>query len=119
MKNGMDRETGKPLTGLPYLRQRLADVINTPVGSLVGARHFGSRIHEMVDRNVDRRFHMEAYVRLAEAINNPANGLNDLLLSEMTAKRLDNNQVEFGIYGVLISTGNPIEFEGLVYDGSN
>jgi phage baseplate assembly protein W len=116
MKQGTDRVTGKTLTGTPYLRQRLADVINTPLGSVVGARDFGSRIFEMVDHNVDRRFYMNVYVRLAESINNPANGLEDFKLSEMTVESLGNNQLEFKIIGNALIDGKPIEFQGIIYE---
>lgn len=116
MKQGTDRTSGKLLTGTAYLRQRLADVINTPLGSVVGARDFGSRIYELVDHNVDRRFYMNAYVKLADAINNPANGLDDFKLSEMTVESLENNQLEFNISGNALIDGKPIEFEGLIYE---
>ncbi len=116
MKQGTDRTSGKLLTGAAYLRQRLADVINTPLGSVVGARDFGSRIYEMVDHNIDRRFYMNAYVRLAEAINNPANGLDDFKLSEMTVESLGGNNFEFTILGESLIDGKSIEFEGLIYE---
>ncbi|HEH9401861.1 GPW/gp25 family protein [Aeromonas hydrophila] len=117
MKSGMDRDTGKVINGLPYLRQRLADVINTPIGSLVLRRDFGSRIFEMVDRNVNASFHMDCYVRLAEAINNPANGLDDFRLSEMRVRRLAAAHIEISLSGYLLVNGEPITIDGVVIDG--
>ena len=119
MKKGTDRNTGRPLGGVDYLRQRLADVINTPLGSLVGARDFGSRMYQMTDRNIDRRYYMDCYTRLAEAINNPANGLDDFKLSEMTVTPLGNGQIEHTISGDILSNGEPITMPGIILDDRN
>ncbi len=100
--------------GIPYLRQRLYDVINTPLGSLVGRRDFGSRFYELVDRNVDARFHMEAYIRLAEAINNPMNGLDDFKLSEMVVEREGPGHYSITISGTT-NDGQQVEMDAIIY----
>lgn len=109
MKTGMDRATGRESSGLPYLRQRLADVVNTPIGSIVGRREFGSRFFELVDRNVDDSFYMDAYVRLAEAINNPANGLDDFKLRDMRLNQPGEHHVEIAVTGVLLVDGQTLD----------
>ncbi|TOK32764.1 hypothetical protein CGI16_23220 [Vibrio parahaemolyticus] len=114
MKTGTNRETGAEMGGIPYLRQRLYDVINTPLGSLVGRRDFGSRFYELVDRNVDARFHMEAYIRLAEAINNPMNGLDDFNLSEMVVEREGPGHYSITISGTT-TDGQQVEMDGIIY----
>lgn len=117
MKQGTDALTGKTIGGLDYLRQRLTDAFNTPLGSLVGAREYGSRLHEVVDRNIDRSFEMLCYVRVAEAISNPHNGLEDFRLSEMVAKPVGNGQIELDLVGVLTHNGEPVTLEGIIFDG--
>ncbi|MBY7933454.1 hypothetical protein KW447_21070 [Vibrio fluvialis] len=114
MKQGTDALTGKTIGGLDYLRQRLTDAFNTPLGSLVGARQYGSRLHEVVDRNVDLNFEMLCYVRIAEAIANPHNGLEDFQLSEMEARPLGNGQVEIDLIGLLVYNGEPVTLEGII-----
>jgi phage baseplate assembly protein W len=115
MKQGTDRNSGKLISGIPYLWQRLSDVISTPRGSVVGRRDFGSQLFEMVDRNVDSGFYMEAYVRLAEAINSPANGLEDFQLSTMRVERVGDHHVEIYLAGVLLDgdTTASVELEGI------
>lgn len=114
MKTGTNRTTGAEISGVPYLRQRLFDVINTPLGSLVGRRDFGSRFYELVDRNVDQRFHMDAYIRLSEAINNPANGLDDFALSEMIVERLGPAHYAITIIGATNDT-QQLKMDGIIY----
>ncbi len=47
---GMDRITGKPLDGLAHLRQSIADIITTPIGSRVMRREYGSLLPELIDQ---------------------------------------------------------------------
>ncbi|HHY0482726.1 hypothetical protein [Vibrio parahaemolyticus] len=117
MKQGTDALTGKTIGGLDYLRQRFTDAFNTPLGSLVGAREYGSRLHEVVDRNIDQSFEMLCYVRVSEAIANPHNGLDDFRLSEMKITPLGEGQVELDLEGVLTYNGEPVTLEGIVFNG--
>lgn len=124
MKKGTNRATGALIEGVPYLRQRLEDVINTPIGSIVGRRAFGSRMHEIQDRTVNEAFHMDAYIRLAEAINNPANGLDDFRLQDMRLSQPAEGQVEIAVSGVLLINGRPVnvttdDTHGMMWNGWN
>ncbi|TBM39808.1 baseplate assembly protein W [Vibrio cholerae] len=119
MKQGTDALTGKTIGGLDYLRQRLTDAFNTPLGSLVGARDYGSRLHEVVDRNLDQSFEMLCYVRISEAIAKSINGIDDFRLSEMQVRPIGQGQVEVDLYGLLIHNGQPVKLEGIIIDGRN
>ena len=50
---GMDRRTGKPLTGLDHLRQSIEDILATPVGSRRMRPEYGSQIRRFVDLPVN------------------------------------------------------------------
>ncbi|MFA5688559.1 MAG: GPW/gp25 family protein [Kiritimatiellales bacterium] len=47
--NGMDKRTGKRLSGLDHLRQSVEDILRTPVGSLVMMRDYGSELFSLID----------------------------------------------------------------------
>ena len=47
--SGMDRKTGKRLTGLDHVRQSIMDILTTPVGSRVCRREYGSRLIDLID----------------------------------------------------------------------
>lgn len=47
--NGVDRLTGKHLSGSAHLRQSVSDILSTPVGSRVLLREYGSDLPELVD----------------------------------------------------------------------
>lgn len=113
IKRGMDRQTGRWITGKPYLRQRLADVINTPLGSLPGARQYGSQLYQLVDHNVGPDFYMSAYEYLADAINHPVNGLDDFQLQTMLIARIAPHHYEISITGTYLINGEPVTFDGI------
>jgi len=48
--NGMDRATGKQLSGDEHLAQSIADILSTPLGSRVMRRDYGSLLPELLDR---------------------------------------------------------------------
>lgn len=45
---GMDRVTGRAITGLAWLRQIVADVLTTPVGTRVLRRDYGSSLPDLL-----------------------------------------------------------------------
>ncbi|WP_375666036.1 MULTISPECIES: GPW/gp25 family protein, partial [unclassified Bartonella] len=56
MNSGMDRTTGKPLTGIDHLRQSILDILSTRIGSRVMRRDYGSRVAELIDAPVNNAF---------------------------------------------------------------
>ncbi|NAX31982.1 baseplate assembly protein W [Vibrio sp. V37_P2S8PM304] len=118
MKQGTSRRTGELIGGLEYLRQRITDALETIQGSLVIERAYGSRMHEVVDLNVDTAFHMKCYVRIAECIANPKCGLEDFRLSDMTVNPLGGGKVSLDLFGFLVENGEPITLEGIIIDAS-
>lgn len=48
--NGMDRNTGKPLSAIEHLRQSIADILTTPIGTRVMRREYGSLLPELIDQ---------------------------------------------------------------------
>ncbi len=117
MKSGMNKHTGKLITGVLYLRQRLEDVINTPLGSVPGARGFGSRLYELVDRNLDSDFYMTAYEHLADAVADPANGLDDFRLSNMLVTRSAAHHYTFEITGTMLVNNEVVTLDGINLNG--
>ncbi len=113
MKAGTSH-TGKAISGLVYLRQRLSDAVGTPKGSLVGAREYGSNWYKLQDRNVDGDFYMDSYITLSDAINNPANGLDDFLLETMAIEIISERQIELSFAGQLLSNGEPVTINNIV-----
>ena len=65
---GMHTVTGKQADGLDHLRQSIADILTTPIGTRVMRRDYGSLLFELIDQ--------------------PHNGVTQLRLYAATAKAL-------------------------------
>jgi phage baseplate assembly protein W len=53
VKIGMDRQTGKPLSGAAHIAQSIADILTTPVGSRIMRRTYGSRLADLADMPIN------------------------------------------------------------------
>lgn len=51
---GMDRNTGKPLSGTDHIRQSVMDILSTPLGTRVMLPLYGSNLQSLVDHPDDR-----------------------------------------------------------------
>jgi hypothetical protein len=45
----MNRSTGTPITTADHIRQSIGDILNTPVGTRVMRRDYGSHVFDLVD----------------------------------------------------------------------
>lgn len=65
---GLNRWTGKPLTGWEHCAQSIRDIITTPIGTRVMRRDYGSRILDIMDRPMSQDTLFEATAIIAEAL---------------------------------------------------
>lgn len=65
---GIDRMTGQPIEGRAYLRQRIVDVLTTPVNSRVMRRNYGARLLAMIDMAVNQANVLLLYGAVASAL---------------------------------------------------
>ena len=65
---GMDTTTGRRTQGLAHLRQSVVTILTTPIGSRVLRRDFGSRLHELLDKNITQSLKMQMYAATVEAL---------------------------------------------------
>lgn len=65
---GMDRVTGKPLTGLDHLRQSIGDILSTPLGSRRYRPEYGSGIRRYVDLPVNEGWKGAVQAEAARAL---------------------------------------------------
>lgn len=66
---GMNAVTGKHVDGIGHLRQSIADILRTPIGSRVMNRGYGSRLFELTDAPMNSRTVAAIYAAIADALN--------------------------------------------------
>ena len=65
---GMDRTTGRRLTGEAHLRQSIADILTTPIGSRIMRREYGSDLPALIDAPITSETVVDVFQAAAEAI---------------------------------------------------
>jgi phage baseplate assembly protein W len=53
---------------LEHLKQSIADILNTPIGSRVMRRDYGSRLFELIDAPINRSTVVDIVAETAEAL---------------------------------------------------
>lgn len=59
--SGMNATTGRRIDGIEHIRQSVADILTTPIGSRVMRRDYGSLLPELVDQPLNGATALRAY----------------------------------------------------------
>lgn len=65
---GMDRATGRALDGDAHLRQSIADILTTPLGTRVMRRDYGSQLPELIDQPLNEATRTRLFGATATAL---------------------------------------------------
>ena len=65
---GMNAATGRAVSGADHIRQSLADILSTPVGTRVMRRDYGSLIPELIDQPLNSANLLRLYSATVTAI---------------------------------------------------
>jgi uncharacterized protein len=65
---GMNRHTGAVLDGHGHLTQSLGDIINTPVGTRLMRREYGSHVPDLIDAPANAATRVQLYAATATAV---------------------------------------------------
>jgi phage baseplate assembly protein W len=65
---GMDQATGLGIPANKHLEQSIAHILQTPKGSVVGQRDYGSDLWLLLDRPINSITKMEVYSAVASAL---------------------------------------------------
>jgi phage baseplate assembly protein W len=68
MMAGMNKNTGKSLSGIAHLRQSIADILSTPIGTRVMRRDYGSMLFELIDQPDNGTTQVRIFAATAEAL---------------------------------------------------
>ncbi|BAU74387.1 GPW/gp25 family protein [Metapseudomonas furukawaii] len=64
----MNRHTGFRLDDVAHLRQSIADILTTPLGSRLMRRDYGSRLFQLLDHPLNPQTRLRAYAATALAL---------------------------------------------------
>ncbi|WP_285416524.1 GPW/gp25 family protein [Pseudomonas sp. efr-133-TYG-5] len=65
---GMDRHTGQPISGIAHLRQSIADILGTPLGSRRHRPEYGCGLRRFIDLPVNAGWVSAVQAEIARAL---------------------------------------------------
>lgn len=108
---GMNAETGRELTGLEHLKQSIADILNTPIGSRVMRRDYGSRLFKLIDAPINRSTVVDIVAETAEAL---MKWEDRLVVSAVDVTSAVVGQIVLRITGKYKLDGKTVQLDGIV-----
>lgn len=104
---GMDAATGRPLAGAAHLAQSIGDILNTPIGSRVMLREYGSALFELLDGPVNPLMRLRLFAATAVAIQRWERRIRLTRVALESAS--SDGSATLGITGETIEAGVPTE----------
>ena len=108
---GMNVLNGRSLTGLDHLKQSIADILNTPIGSRVMRRDYGSKLFSLIDAPLNRGTLVDLYAATAEAL---MKWEDRLLVSAVDITSAQLGQITLKITGKYVLDGKTVQLDGIV-----
>ncbi|MQT65417.1 phage baseplate protein [Pseudomonas sp. FSL R10-0056] len=94
---GMDRHTGLPISGVEHLRQSIADILTTPLGSRLMRPEYGSTIRRFVDLPVSEGWKSAVQAEAARALKRWEPRLE---LTQVQALSVLDGRIAFRLSGI-------------------
>lgn len=107
---GMDRNTGREISGGAHLKQSITDILTTPIGSRVMRRDYGSRLFEKIDKPINGDLIAEIYSDIVEALDTWESRVEVTNVSVVSA---DKGELIIDLEGKDTSTNEEITIENI------
>ena len=108
---GMNTQNGRSLTELDHLRQSIVDILNTPIGSRVMRRDYGSKLFNLIDAPLNRGTLVDIYAATAEAL---MQWERRLIVSAVDMTSAQLGQITLKITGKYILDGKIVQLSEIV-----
>lgn len=110
---GMDRDTGAELSGVEHLRQSVADILTTPIGSRVLRRDYGSGLYDLIDRPFNDETRVLMVSEVAQALNRWEPRLRSVRV-EISAETQHHGTIALTVVGYYRHNGEEVLLEGII-----
>jgi phage baseplate assembly protein W len=107
---GTNAATGKSLSGVEHLRQSIADILTTPIGSRVMRREYGSQLFRLVDAPMNRSTIMDIVAATADALERWEPRLRVTKVTPVFA----DGTVSITLQGRYLPDGSEVTIDGIV-----
>ena len=113
--NGMHKDTGKSLSGLDHLRQRVEDILRTAPETLVYRREYGSDLFGLIDAPTNPLIRARFTAATAGALARwePELKTTRVIFDASDSEQVRDGHVSITLEGYYMPTGKPVVLEGI------
>ena len=111
---GMNINNGVHLQGIAHLKQSIANILTTPIGSRVMRRDYGSRLFERIDRPLNGELIAEIYSDVIEALYEWEHRFEVI---QVIVQSIKQGKLILDLEGRYLANGKTIKLEGIEIRG--
>ncbi len=106
----MNINTGKKISEIAHIKQSIANILSTPIGSRVMRRDYGSRLFERIDQPINGELIAEIYSDIVEAISTWEPRFE---VEQVTLQSIDKGKIVIDLEGSFVKDGQKIVLENI------
>lgn len=108
---GMDKHSGRAISGLAHLKQSIEDILTTPKGSRVMRREYGSDLFSLVDQPYSQMMVGDITMAVSQALLRWEPRFE---LESVAVSKIDNGKITLDIRGIYLLNGEALTLDGIV-----
>ena len=109
-ESNMNVNTGKTISEIAHIKQSIANILSTPIGSRVMRRDYGSRLFERIDQPINGELIAEIYSDIVEAISTWEPRFE---VEQVTLQSIDKGKIVIDLEGSFVKDGQKIVLENI------
>jgi phage baseplate assembly protein W len=109
-QSNMNVNTGKTISEIAHIKQSIANILSTPIGSRVMRRDYGSRLFERIDQPINGELIAEIYSDIVEAISTWEPRFE---VEQVTLQSIDKGKIVIDLEGSFVKDGQKIVLENI------
>ncbi len=106
----MNINTGKNISEIAHIKQSIANILTTPIGSRVMRRDYGSRLFEKIDRPTNGELIVEIYSDIVEALFTWEPRFE---VEQVTVQSIEKGKITIDLEGSFLSNGEKVTLENI------
>src|SRR3989338_5209102 len=106
----MNITTGKTISEITHIKQSIANILTTPIGSRIMRRDYGSRLFEKIDNPINGELVAEIYSDVIEALFTWEPRFE---VEKVTVQSIEKGKITIDLEGSFLKDGQKIVLENI------
>lgn len=106
----MNINSGKAISEIGHIKQSIANILTTPIGSRVMRRDYGSRLFEKIDRPINGELIAEIYSDIVEALFTWEPRFE---VEQVSVHSIEKGKITIDLIGNYLKSGEKITLENI------